>query len=343
MAESADPNGKLTTGFGTQGYIPPGTAIPYTIYFENQSSATAPAEKVVVTDPLPAGLDWSTVQLNQIQFNNVTIDVPGSLQSYTGQVNVSTDPNPVNVSASLNPSTGVLTWTMQSVDPTTGGLPANPMAGFLPPNNAGNQGTGFVTFTVSPKASLGNAAVIGNQASIVFDVNAAIATNTVTNTIDSTVPTSAVSALPATATSNSFTVSWAGSDANGSGIAGYNIFFSADGGAYAVWLSNTTQTSATFTGVAGHSYSFYSLAVNNVGTVQTAPGPVQTTAIPQPTGGLCAVTGDLTASVADVQMMVNEALGVAATHHDMNADGKVNVIDVQIVIEAALQMGCAAN
>jgi RHS repeat-associated protein len=342
VVHSIDPNGKLTDGFGSQGYIPPNIAIPYTIYFENQSTASAPAQEVTVTDPLPSNLDWSTVQLNQIEFNNVTVNVPGGLQSYTGQVNVSTDPNPVNVSASLNPNTGVLSWTMQSVSATTGSAPQNPLAGFLPPNTSNNQGTGFVTFTVSPKTSLGNGAVINNQASIVFDANTPIATNAVTNTIDSTVPTSSVSPLPAATSTTSFAVSWSGSDPGGSGIAGYNIFVSDTGGAYASWMSNSAQTSATYNGVAGHSYSFYSLAVNNVGTIQTAPGPAQTTMVPQSATppGACAVTGDVTATVSDVQLMINQALGAAHPANDLNQDGIVNVIDVQIVLAAALGLGC---
>jgi hypothetical protein len=68
---------------------------------------------------------------------------------------------------------------------------------------------------------MGNAAAITNQATIVFDTNAAIATNT----IDSTIPASAVSALPSSITATSFSVSWSGSDPGGSGIAGYNIYY----------------------------------------------------------------------------------------------------------------------
>jgi hypothetical protein len=340
-AHSTDPNGKLTGGFGTQGYIPPNVAIPYTVYFENQASATAPAQIVTVTDPLPSNLDWSTVQVNQIEFNNVTINVPAGLQSYTGQVKVSTDPNPVNVTAALNPNTGVLTWTMQSVSATTGGAPQNPLAGFLPPNTSNNQGTGFVTFTVSPKTGLGNGAVIANQASIVFDANPAIATNSVTNTIDSTTPTSSVNALPATTSATSIPVSWSGSDPGGSGIAGYNIYISIDGGSYAAWMASTTATSANYTAAAGHSYSFYSLAVNNVGTIQTSPGPSQTTAILQVSGpGPCTVTQDAYVSVADVQSMINQALGVASAVNDLNQDHVVNVVDVQIVMNGALGLGC---
>ena len=279
--DAIDPNGKLTSGFGNQGFVPPATPIIYTIYFENQPTATAPAEKVVVSDPLPSNLDWSTVQLSQIQFNNVTINVPGAVQSYASQVTVSTDPNPVSVNASINTVTGVLSWTMQSVDPTTDGLPANPLAGFLPPNNSNNLGTGYVTFSVMPKAGLANGTTISNQGSIVFDVNSAISTNGVTNTIDSVYPTSSVSALPATTTATSFPVSWSGSDSGGSGIADYDIYVSTNSGAYSLWLPATTQTSGTYAGAVGQTYSFYSMAIDNIGLRQQAQGAIQTVSVVQ--------------------------------------------------------------
>jgi RHS repeat-associated protein/uncharacterized repeat protein (TIGR01451 family) len=274
---SIDPNAKMTVGFGTQGFISSDATITYTITFENESSATAAAQKVVVTDSLSANLDWSTVRLSQIGFNNVTLNVPSGLQSYSMRTSVLTDPNPVTVSASLNPGTGVLTWTIQSVDPVTGGIPANPLAGFLPPNNASHPGDGFVSFTVKPRAGLANATAITNQASIVFDLNAAIPTNAVTNTIDSVYPTSSVSALPAISASSSFTVSWSGSDPGGAGIASYDIYVSTDNGPYTVWLAATTLTSSTFTGAPGHRYSFYSMATDNIGHRQLSPGASQTT------------------------------------------------------------------
>jgi hypothetical protein len=277
IAKSADPNGKITTGYGNQGYIPPNATITYTIYFENQSTATAPAAQVVVTDALDPNLDPSTVQFSQMGFNNVTLNLPGSLQSYSTQVNVSTSPYPVTVSASLNPDTATLTWTMQSIDPTTGAAPADPLAGFLPPDNSSQQGEGFVTFTVKPKSGLANGTAIQNTASIVFDANGAIKTNTVTNTIDSVYPSSTVSALPASQTTTSFTVSWSGTDLSGSGIASYDVFSATDGGTYSLWLPASTNTSAAFTGNFGHSYSFYTMATDNVGNRQQTPGPAQTT------------------------------------------------------------------
>jgi hypothetical protein len=48
-------------------------------------------------------------------------------------------------------------------------------------------------------------------------------------------------------------------------------------------------------------------------------------------------------NVADVQLMINEALGGATAANDLNGDGVVNVIDVQIELNAALTLGCAAS
>ena len=40
---------------------PPDTVFPYRIDFENAPTATAPAQQVVITDPLDPNLDWSTL------------------------------------------------------------------------------------------------------------------------------------------------------------------------------------------------------------------------------------------------------------------------------------------
>jgi len=57
-------------------------------------------------------------------------------------------------------------------------------------------------------------------------------------------------------------------------------------------------------------------------------------------GFTCAVTGDTTASIADVQQLVNEALGTASPVDDLNRDHVVNLADVQKVIDATLGRGC---
>jgi hypothetical protein len=58
-------------------------------------------------------------------------------------------------------------------------------------------------------------------------------------------------------------------------------------------------------------------------------------------GFTCGIgSGGLTAIVSDAQLIVNEALGAATPSHDLNGDKVVNVADVQKVIDAALGMGC---
>ena len=61
---SSDPNFiSGPVGYGSAGYIPVEGAIGYTIGFQNEPTASAPAQVVRVIQPLDAGLDWSTFQL----------------------------------------------------------------------------------------------------------------------------------------------------------------------------------------------------------------------------------------------------------------------------------------
>jgi hypothetical protein len=47
--------------------------------------------------------------------------------------------------------------------------------------------------------------------------------------------------------------------------------------------------------------------------------------------------------VADLQSLINQALGTASLTNDLNNDGVVNVLDIEIEIDAILGMGCAAS
>jgi hypothetical protein len=63
-----------------------------------------------------------------------------------------------------------------------------------------------------------------------------------------------------------------------------------------------------------------------------------------PVANACAITeGSGNATVTDVQQIVNEALGAATLKNDLNNDGVINVIDLQIVINSALNMGCSGS
>jgi hypothetical protein len=194
---------------------------------------------------------------------------------------VATDSNPVRIQANFNPNTGIITWVLESVDPVTQGLPEDPLAGFLPPNKdwCNHCGEGYVSFRVWPKTGLVSGDAFTNQASIVFDVNDAILTNVVTNTIDNVGPSSSVQPLAAQSLGH-FLVRWAGSDdVNGSGVAFYDIYVSEDGGPFELWLGATLATQAVYPGHTGHTYAFYSLAYDMVGHREEAPASADTSTI----------------------------------------------------------------
>ena len=279
-ATSHDPNALIgPAGFGTQGFFAPSGPLPYTIDFENDGSVAA--QVVTVAEQLDPNLDWSTFQLGSFGFGPVNVIIPTGLTQYQTTVsyqNVDGTQVNVNVSLDFNVGTGLLTASFTSLDPSTGQAPAGVFDGFLPPDNSAHIGEGYVQYSVKPKSALTSGTAINQQASVVFDTNAAINTAIVTNTIDVGAPTSTVTALPPTEPSTSFTVSWSGQDdTGGSGIATYSIFVSHNGGTFTPFLTDTTSTSATFTGVLGDTYGFYSVATDNVGNVQPTPGAAQTT------------------------------------------------------------------
>jgi hypothetical protein len=118
---------------------------------------------------------------------------------------------------------------------------------------------------VSPKSGLSTGQQIDNNASVVFDRNAAVVTPAWGNTLDNSSPMSRVLGLTAYSPAN-FTVSWQGMDI-GSGLKDYTIYVSNNGSPFAPWLTYTTATSAVYTGVSGRSYRFHSIArdfTNNI-------------------------------------------------------------------------------
>lgn len=279
---SGDPNEII----GPADYVRTDQTLPYTILFENMPTASAPALEVIITQTLDSDLDLSTFELGDIAFGAIIVDVPAGLSSFKTRVhmdaadNIGGAPLDVDIEAMLDFTTRVVTWQFSTIDPVTGDVPSNPLAGFLPPNVNSPEGDGSVSYTVRPNAGLQTGVVIDSEARIVFDTNEPIDTPHITNTIDSGVPTSSVNALTATQDFPTFQVSWSGTDdANGptgSGIAFYDVYVSDNGGDFVLFLEGTIQTSAVFTGQVNHTYSFYSIATDNVGFQQDPVNAGQT-------------------------------------------------------------------
>lgn len=184
-----DPNEKSgPIGIGPEGFISLGEELSYTIYFENQPTATAPAQEVFIVDYLDEDLDWTTFYLNEYTFGDQIVSVGDEMDNYNERVMATvvfatTETLYVDMEASLDYGTGRVAWTFKSIDPETGELPSDPLVGLLPPEDGSGRGQGHVSFSIRPKSTCAPGTVITNQASIVFDVNPPMDTNTVSNTI----------------------------------------------------------------------------------------------------------------------------------------------------------------
>lgn len=82
-------------------------------------------------------------------------------------------------------------------------------------------------------------------------------------------------------------------------------------------------------------------AINNAGAIVGIPNafiiPVNQ---PLLKFSACDVNEDQAVNVLDVQLIVNQALGLSPPVSDVNGDGVVNVLDVQHVVDAALEKAC---
>lgn len=200
----------------------------------------------------------------------------------------------VGIDAAINFNTGLVTVSFQSLVPGTG-LPPDVLTGFLPPEDGTGRGKGFITYTVRAKPNLATGTEIRNVASIRFDSNAIITTDQIDPqnaaagtapdkqaliTIDQTPPTSAVTALSAATVGTGISVNWSGSDV-GSGVANYDIYVSENSGPWVLWLEKFAQTSARYSGQAGRSYSFFSVARDHAGLIETPSFAPDATTTPQ--------------------------------------------------------------
>ncbi len=268
-----DPNNKVGPGGGSYyHWIDNSFPFTYTINYENDSSATLPAQTIIITDTL----DKTKVDLSTFAFTSVTIgDSSYSFNTAPQQFIHEFNLAPImgvnaRVSASIDTTTGIAKWIFNSIDTVTNQITQDFFAGFLPPDTLPPKGQGNVSFIVTPKPSVLTGDSIFNVASIIFDSNTPVTTPVWTNYLDLVKPQSSVSGLAPIQNDTSFIVDWSGTD-NLSGIRHYSIFVSDSGAAYIPWIGFTSNTSATFIGKSGHTYAFYSIATDSAGNIEDIP------------------------------------------------------------------------
>ena len=267
LVYSYDPNEMIgPSGYDDQAhYIKPIHQMPYTVTFENKASATAPAHEVFVNDTLDASkYDLSTFSFTSFGWADTQVAVGGDkTKEFTRDVvyNVKGQDILVRVSGQFDEQTGVARWSFVSLK-KNGDEIDDPDLGFLVPNNDNGDGEGFVSFVVEHKANPASGSTVSNKATIVFDANDPIVTNTYVNTFDTDYPTSQIASVEEKDGKLFVTVS--GTDAT-SGIGTYHLYAFKNGGEAELVAVITKGNQASFVCEAGTKYGLCVIATDNVG------------------------------------------------------------------------------
>ncbi|MFH1896761.1 MAG: T9SS type A sorting domain-containing protein [Candidatus Desantisbacteria bacterium] len=286
VVASYDPN--LKTAF-PQDFVPAtATTISYTIMFENMATATANATKIEVSDKLSDKLDLNTVEIGDVCIGGAISTVgefniqlrnklwnklsPLIPSQYTEE-EVKEIISMSGLSVWYHPTEGTITWKLDFGDYEFG----------LPPNNPLDAGIGWVSFRVDTIGTLPSGTEITNGATIKFDFNAPMDTPMVKHIVDGIAPGLPQIILDPYQVSNTFTVSWSGTDSCGK-IAIYEVYAGKDNGTPTLYGS-FVDNSASYVGIVGSTYTFYCKAKDMAGNVSATSTEVSTHILSAVEGG----------------------------------------------------------
>lgn len=241
----------------------------YLVRFENDPViATAPAQEVRVTVPVPEHINPFSLQLDDFGWGPYSFDIPANSTFYQTRLDLTDSLGLfVDVTAGLDVNENAFFWVLSSVDPATGFLPVDPQIGFLPVNDTSTaSGEGFMNFSILPD----NAAVTGDtvfaQAEIIFDVNESIFTNIWSNVLDALPPISTLAPFSDTTEYTDIQLSISGNDdPGGVGIQEFALYVSIDSGVFNLVAEALEPGAYTFAGEPGRHYRFFSRATDRVG------------------------------------------------------------------------------
>jgi uncharacterized repeat protein (TIGR01451 family) len=360
LVSAKDPNEK--EGSGGQGdvdlgFVGPGDAIQYQIHFQNVGSAGV--RTLIINDTLDAGLDFSSVQLNDVRSSNqepVPLDTcqseqesgytcspsldtfsPERLSNFIVPVAVggSTVNLGVNIAGAVSggltggPGSQRIQWVL---DQTTQLGPDLAEVGFLMPGE-----TGYVSFTASPLADLAEGTEIQNQAEISFDGDVMV-TGIVTSTFSQLprpqLPNTPVPASdPQTLVSPDVKLAWFGDGATSWDVL---ILYAENGQTRTIEANGLTTRSFCPQGlVHDRIYSWQVTARNSRGI--TTEGPLWSFQTESPVFRRADANGDGAIDLSDALFTVFYLFGGRTTSCqkslDFDGNGAIEVTD------AVLQLG----
>jgi type IX secretion system substrate protein/CARDB protein len=273
--KSRDPNEIVgPSGKGNLNFIGKDDVLTYTIKFENVSSATSPAQIVRIDNPLNRHFRLQDFRLKEFGFGDTIIRLqPSPVITTTIPLGNAYNNDLLKITGGVNITDTSAFWIFETLDATTGLPSRNPLSGFLPPNDSTGIGEGYVIYDITLKPNTSSGMEIDNMATIKFDRESPLTTNTWVNVTAGNLPESKVLNLPATIDSTSFLVEWEGTDGIpfGAGLVGYEVFARVNQGPYFLWQTLTTNTADVFTGQVDSTYSFFSIAIDSLGVREAVP------------------------------------------------------------------------
>ena len=165
--------------------------VQYEIEFENDTTlATAAAHTIIVRDTLDATkFDLNSLAARSVTIGDKRLELNGE-QTFARTLDMRPELYVIaQIEQDYNPTTGIVEWTIQSLDPMTMEPTDNPYQGVLPVNYFGD-GVGFIDYSINLKQAFADGTAINNRAGIIFDQNDVIMTPTWTNIVDAVKPTS---------------------------------------------------------------------------------------------------------------------------------------------------------
>ncbi len=234
MVSSWDPNEKTgPSGYGEDNYLKDAGTFTYNISFENKKEATAPAYKIEILDTLSNLFDPETVEFRSTS------------HSESNDWTVERDGN-------------ILRWYVEGIE--------------LPPNATPPEGEGYVSFSVKLNAGVESGEIIENRATIVFDENAPITTNTWVNILDGISPNTTEITAAYNKQNEVINLELAVEDnEGGSGVGEIAYFVSVDGKPFRT-LGYGFEKAISFntSSDSGAVYRFYAVTSDNVGNQESA-------------------------------------------------------------------------
>jgi hypothetical protein len=261
---SMDPNAIYgPSGQGINQYINNSDRQHFLITFENMDTALAAAQIVTVIDTLDkTKFDVRTFEFGDYTLGTRTFVVPKGRQQFVFEDSLSPSMR-VRVNARLDSLKGIVTWQFTAIDPITKDIPV--FEGFLNPNVNKPEGEGSGSFTIKPRLPIVDGAIFKSRASIIFDGNEPILTNTWQNIVDVLPPSSSVSASVKSGHTN-IELTFTGNDAT-SGVGYHSVFVKEGNGPWQAF-GGTSENTLTLNGEPGKTYSFYSISNDMVGNVE---------------------------------------------------------------------------